>query len=358
MQVGIIGLPNVGKTTIFNSLTTAKAAVANYPFCTIEPNQGLVSVADNNLLPLSKIYNSAKVTPAAIKILDVAGLVEGASRGEGLGNKFLASIREVDVVAHVIRCFYDENVAHSNADIDPENDIDIINTELMLADIETLSKKKDKFASLSKSGDAIAKESLEFIEMCIAFLNAGDVNRCAEQLEKREDLLKQLNLLSIKPVIYIANINENKESQILFERLQKKAAGQKIVKVYGKIENELCDFPEEEKSIYRKELGIENDGLRDFIAQCYIMLGLITFYTINENETRAWPVKKGINILDAAGKIHTDMQKGFIKAEVISCADLIASGSYHAAREAGKLKIEGAQYIVKDMDVIQIRFNL
>ncbi len=381
MQVGIIGLPNVGKSTIFNVLTKAHAVVANYPFCTIEPNVGLVNVPDNNIAKLAKIYNSKKVTFASIKFVDVAGLVSGASKGEGLGNKFLSHIREVDVIAHVIRCFKDENVSHIAKDINPLRDIQIINTELILADLEILAKRKEKYLSLAKAGDKQAKENLEIIDFLIEKLNNIDLefvddlninindigsnskNKLAEKINQKSPLLfNELNLFYFKPIIFVANLSGQKEDEELYNNLLKeinfKTNSVNIVKIYGKLENELLELPEEERQLYRTELGIKEDSVSEFIKKSYDLLSLITFYTINENEARAWPLLKNTKILEAAGKIHTDMQKGFIKAEVINCKKLLEIGSIHKAREEGILRIEGRDYIVQDNDVIQIKFSL
>lgn len=381
MQVGIIGLPNVGKSTIFNVLTKAHAVVANYPFCTIEPNVGLVNVPDNNIAKLAKIYNSKKVTFASIKFVDVAGLVSGASKGEGLGNKFLSHIREVDVIAHVIRCFKDENVSHIAKDINPLRDIQIINTELILADLEILAKRKEKYLSLAKAGDKQAKENLEIIDFLIEKLNNIDLefvddlninindigsnskNKLAEKINQKSPLLfNELNLFYFKPIIFVANLSGQKEDEELYNNLLKeinfKTNSVNIVKIYGKLENELLELPEEERQLYRTELGIKEDSVSEFIKKCHDLLSLITFYTINENEARAWPLLKNTKILEAAGKIHTDMQKGFIKAEVINCKKLLEIGSIHKAREEGILRIEGRDYIVQDNDVIQIKFSL
>ncbi len=358
MQVGIIGLPNAGKTTIFNAITRAHAAVANFPFCTIEPNQGIVNVPDSNLKSLSKIYDSQKLTYASIKILDVAGLVEGAGRGEGLGNRFLASIREVDVIAHVIRCFPDENVAHPCGKIDPANDIDIINTELIIADMQTLSKSLEKYASIAKSGDAAAKENMILISKVKDLLNNSSTEKALLALSTSPQLFADLNLLSFKPVMFIANVSEQKASEILFSKIACKVQERPVIKIYGKIENELCEFPEEEQILYRKELGIGTGSIAEFINKCYSMLDLITFYTINKNEARAWSLKRNSCILEAAGKIHSDMQRGFIKAEVINFGDLLSAGSVARAREEGIIKLEGREYTVADGDVLQIKFNI
>lgn len=360
MQVGIIGLPNVGKSTIFNTLTKASAEVANYPFCTIEPNIGLINVPDDNLARLSKIYGSGKITNASIKVLDVAGLVKGASNGEGLGNKFLSHIREVDVIAHIVRCFYDENVSHIAKDINPIGDIEIINTELLLADIEILERKKEKLISISKSGKSDARANLEVVNYLIDKFNKGSINISDFNgiFEKNIELFFDLNLLSFKPALYVANMNEDTKSIGLYNDLIKKIGTGETIKIYGKVENELLELPENERDYYRKELGIEEDGLKIFIKKCYSMLNLITFYTMNENETRAWPLIKSSTAIEAAGKVHSDMQKGFIKAEVINCSELLKLNSIHKAREEGRIRIEGRDYIVANEDVIQIKFSV
>ncbi|MBM3705015.1 MAG: redox-regulated ATPase YchF [Actinobacteria bacterium] len=362
MQAGIIGLPNAGKSTIFNALTTAHAAVANYPFCTIEPNTGFVSVPDENLVPLSKIYGSEKITNASIRVVDVAGLVEGASRGEGLGNKFLGHIREVDVIVHVVRCFHDENVSHSADVIDPVNDVGIVNTELILADLEVLHKKREKYHSAARTGDLHARNVVEVLDFLTGELNEGRIpflpgaEITSGPGKKDPQLFKELNLLSLKPVLYISNLGEASDDLLLYEKLKENIKEGEVLKIYGKIENELAELNEEERDAYRKEMGLPPAGLNDFILRCYRLLNLITFYTINENEARAWSIEKDSRVIEAAGKIHTDMQKGFIKTEVINCAEILATGSIHRAREEGKLRIEGRDYRVKDRDVIQIKF--
>lgn len=357
MQVGIIGLPNVGKSTIYNTLTKANAVVANYPFCTIEPNIGLVNVPDDNPGRLSKIYNSAKTTNASIKILDVAGLVKGASKGEGLGNKFLSHIREVDVIAHVVRCFRDENVSHVSPEIKPDNDIEIIKTELMLADLETLARKKEKLAALAKSQDTQAKNDLELINNLIGVFSSGDLSGMDNERDRYPEFFSDLNLMSLKPVLYVANMDDDLQSVDLYNKTVSSAGKDETIKIYGRLEAELLEIDENEREIYRKELGLQENGLHLFIKKCYSMLDLLTFYTLNENEARAWPLKNGSRIIEAAGKIHTDMQKGFIKADVIGCEELLSIGSMHRAREEGKIRIEGREYMVKDKDVILIKFS-
>lgn len=358
MQVGIIGLPNVGKSTIYNTLTKANAAVANYPFCTIEPNVGLINVPDDNLEKLSKIYNSAKTTDASIKILDVAGLVKGASKGEGLGNKFLSHIREVDVIAHVVRCFHDDNVSHISSEIKPDDDIEIINTELMLADLETLVRKREKLAALAKSQDVQAKNDLELINHFIDEFSKGDLSGLHGIQNKNPGFFSDLNLLSLKPVLYVANMGDDGRSIDLYNKIIAGAGQNEIIKIFGKLEAELLEIGDNEREIYRKELGLEENGLHIFIKKCYSMLNLLTFYTLNENETRAWPLKNSSKIIEAAGKIHTDMQRGFIKADVIGCKELLSIGSMHKAKEEGKVRIEGKEYMVKNEDVILIKFSL
>ncbi|MBE3089084.1 MAG: redox-regulated ATPase YchF [Actinobacteria bacterium] len=358
MQVGIIGLPNVGKSTIYNTLTKANAAVANYPFCTIEPNVGLINVPDDNLEKLSKIYNSAKTTDASIKVLDVAGLVKGASKGEGLGNKFLSHIREVDVIAHVVRCFKDDNVSHISSEIKPADDMEIINTELMLADFETLVRKREKLAALAKSQDVQAKNDLELINHLIDEFSKGDLSGLIGIQNKNLEFFSDLNLLSLKPVLYVANMGDDGRSIDLYNKIIAGAGQNEVIKIFGKLEAELLEIGDNEREIYRNELGLEENGLHIFIKKCYSMLNLLTFYTLNENEARAWPLKTGSKIIEAAGKIHTDMQRGFIKADVIGCKELLSIGSMHKAKEEGRVRIEGKEYMVKNEDVILIKFSL
>ena len=358
MQVGIIGLPNVGKSTIYNTLTKANATVANYPFCTIEPNVGLINVPDDNLEKLSKLYNSAKITYASIKILDVAGLVKGASKGEGLGNKFLSHIREVDVIAHVVRCFRDDNVSHISSEIKPDNDIEIINTELMLADLETLVRKREKLAALAKSQDVQAKNDLELINHLIDEFNKSDLSGLNSIQSRNPEFFLDLNLLSLKPVLYVANMGDDGPNIDLYNKIIAGAGQNEVIKIFGKLEAELLEIGDDEREIYRKELGLEENGLHIFIQKCYSMLNLLTFYTLNENEARAWPLKTGSKIIEAAGRIHTDIQRGFIKADVIGCKELLSIGSMHKAKEEGKGRVEGREYMVKNEDVVLIKFSL
>ncbi|MGM0366428.1 MAG: redox-regulated ATPase YchF [Actinomycetota bacterium] len=355
MQVGIIGLPNVGKSTIFNVITKANAEVANYPFCTIEPNTGVLNVPDPYLQDLAKVYNSDKVTPAAIKVLDVAGLVKGASKGEGLGNQFLSHIRAADILAHIIRCFADENVAGPAPD--PAGDVDIINTELLLSDIETLTRRAEKLKSTARTGDREAAGQLDFINFLLEEFNQEKVPEPGKLSADRAACLSHLDLLSFKPMLYVANMDESSRSKSLYQKLSQKVGKENTVKVYAKLETELMELEPRERQQYAQELGIEG-GLDCFIQSCYSMLNLITFYTINENEARAWALDKGRKAIDAAAKIHSDMEKGFIKAEVIGAEELLECGSFSKARESGRLRIEGRDYTVSDRDVIQIRFAI
>ncbi len=372
MKVGIIGLPNVGKSTIFNVLTKANATVAPYPFCTIEPNIGFVNVYDENVLKLSKIYDSKKITYASIKIVDVAGLVRGASKGEGLGNKFLSFIKDVDVLAHVIRGFTDDNISHITLELNALRDIEIINTELILSDIETLLKRKEKYLNLAKANDKEAIQNLELINLLIDKLNKIDPLENIKSLkndsvffkdilelkQKNPKLFEELNLLYIKPFIFLLNLSGSKKDESISEELGKIIGSNNLIKIYAKLELELLEIPENERIEFRKELNISNDGLLEFIKKSYNLLNLITFYTINENEARAWPLLKGSKVIEAAGKIHSDMQKGFIKAEVINCDKLLKISSIHQAREDGLIRIEGKDYVVQDKDVILIKFAL
>jgi len=354
MQVGIIGLPNVGKSTIFNVITKANAQVANYPFCTIEPNTGVLNVPDRYLGRLARIYNSAKITPAGIKVLDVAGLVKGASKGEGLGNQFLSHIRTADILAHTVRCFADENVASSQPP-DPAEDVDIINTELLLSDMEILTRRAEKLKSMARTGDKEAASQLDFTNFLLDELDQERIPEPKNLSANMAGYLNQLELLSYKPVLYVANMDESSQSRVLYEQLAQKVGSAGTVKVYAKLETELMELEPQERHQYAKELGIEG-GLDCFIESCYKLLNLITFYTLNKNEARAWPLQKGQKVIAAAAKIHSDMEKGFIKAEVINAGELLKCGSFSQARESGKLRIEGRDYTVSDRDVIQVRF--
>lgn len=355
MQVGIIGLPNVGKSTIFNALTHSEAQVADYPFCTIEPNLGVIEVPDENLQELRKIHGSKKISPATIKVLDVAGLVKGASDGEGLGNKFLSNIRTVDALVMILRCFDDVEASENRLDV--LDDIGILKTELMLSDLEVAERKREKLKTAAKSGDTKMRSELETIEAIIDRLDSGRSLGIEVFDEKSKSLIREMDLLSFKPIIYVANVGEGDYSVKAFKILKERFGKEKVIKINAELELEILELPESERQDYRKELGIDTFSTDVFIKACYGLLDLITFYTINENETRAWSLEKGTDVCRASGKIHTDMQEGFIKAEVINYNDLSEAGSMQKAKETGKVRIEGRDYIVKDKDIIQIRFS-
>lgn len=365
MKLGIVGLPNVGKSTLFNSLTKAGAESANYPFCTIDPNVGVVSVPDERLNKLAQLYNSAKIVPAIIEFVDIAGLVKGASKGEGLGNQFLANIREVDAIVHVVRCFNDENIVHVDGSIDPLRDIETINMELIFADIDVLEKRLAKQKKAAMNNKEAAKE-VAFIEKMIKFLEDGNLAKNYELSgEDEENYMKEFNLLTAKPVIYAANVSEDdladdgaNNKNVAEVRTYAASTGSEVFVICAQIEQEMSELDDDEKKLFLEDLGLKESGLDKLIAASYKLLGLISYLTAGEQETRAWTITKGTKAPGAAGKIHSDFERGFIKAEVVNYQELLDCGSINAAKEKGLLRIEGKDYVVKDGDVILFRFNV
>ena len=364
MKLGIVGLPNVGKSTLFNSLTKAGADAANYPFCTIDPNVGVVPVPDERLDKLAALYNSAKVTPAVIEFVDIAGLVKGASKGEGLGNQFLGNIREVDAIVHVVRCFEDNNIVHVEGSIDPLRDIETINMELIFSDMEVLEKRLSKQKKLAMSNKEVAKE-VEFIKKMIEHLESGALAKNYELDDETSEYMKEYNLLTAKPVIYATNVSDDHLSDdgtnnpyVQKVREYAKETDSEVYVVCAQIEAEMSDLDDEEKQLFLDDLGLKESGLDKMIAASYKLLGLISYLTAGETETRAWTITKGTKAPQAAGKIHTDFERGFIKAEVVNWKELLDSGSLHAAKEKGLVRMEGKEYVVQDGDVILFRFNV
>jgi GTP-binding protein YchF len=359
-KCGIVGLPNVGKSTLFNALTKAEIQAENYPFCTIDPNVGVVAVPDPRLAELAAIVNPQKVLAATMEFVDIAGLVAGASKGEGLGNKFLANIRETDAIAHVVRCFEDDNVVHVEGKIDPSSDIEVINTELALADLETVERAIQRVSKVAKSGDKVARSRLVVLERLRSHLDEGHMARAMLLDEDARAALYELHLLTIKPTMYIANVAEDGFSdnpQLDVVRELAEQEGAVVVPVCAAIEAELVELEEEDQCAFLQELGLEEPGLNRVIRAGYRLLGLHTYFTAGVKEVRAWTVPIGATAPQAAGVIHTDFEKGFIRAEVTSFADFVACNGEHGAREAGKLRLEGKEYVVQDGDVMHYRFN-
>lgn len=365
MKLGIVGLPNVGKSTLFNSLTKAGAESANYPFCTIDPNVGVVAVPDERLGLLAALYDSAKITPAVIEFVDIAGLVKGASKGEGLGNQFLANIREVDAIVHVVRCFEDSNVVHVDGSIAPLRDIETINLELIFSDIEILERRISKTVRGARNDKTLAKE-LELLEHIKAWLEEGKMAAGFEtEDEDEQEWMAGYNLLTAKPVIFAANVAEDdladdgaSNGYVQEVRNFAKEYGNEVFVICAQIEQEIAELDDEEKVMFLEDLGLKESGLEKLIRASYSLLGLISYLTAGETETRAWTIKKGTKAPQAAGKIHSDFERGFIRAEVVNYQDLLDCGSYSAAKEKGLVGLEGKEYVVKDGDVILFRFNV
>lgn len=362
LEVGIVGLPNVGKSTLFNAITKAGAEAANYPFCTIEPNVGVVAVPDPRLDVLTKLYSSKKTTPASVRFVDIAGLVKGASKGEGLGNKFLEHIRQVDAIAHVVRCFEDENITHVADTIDPLRDIDTIQTELCLADLEVVDKRLAKVAKLLKSGSKEARLEAEILERIKAALDEAKPARSLNLNDEELAAIRDANLLTLKPTLYIANVAEEElTSENTYVKKVRELATQEeaqVVVICAKVESEIAELDADEAKEFLADLGLDSSGLDRLIHAAFDLLGLMTFLTAGADECRAWTITKGTPAVKAAGKIHSDIERGFIRAEIVNYDDLIRLGSINAARDKGLVRLEGKDYIMQDGDVTYFRFNV
>lgn len=364
LATGIVGLPNVGKSTLFNAITQAGAESANYPFCTIDPNVGVVDVPDQRLEKLAEIIHPQRIVPTSFQFVDIAGLVKGASKGEGLGNKFLSHIREVDAIIHVVRCFEDDNITHVSGKVDPASDMETINLELIFADLETVEKRVDRITKQKKSGDKQAALEHDILLQVQAALEEGRPARSVNLSQDERHLIKSLNLLTMKNVLYVANVSEaevaNAENNPYVQTVKKiaDAEGAGVVTISAQVEAEIAELEGEERKLFLQELGLEQSGLDRLISAAYRLLGLITYFTAGEKEVRAWTIKEGTKAPQAAGVIHTDFERGFIRAEVTAYEDFINSGSPAAVREKGLMRLEGKEYVVHDGDIMNFRFNV
>ena len=361
MKLGVVGLPNVGKSTLFNAITKAGAQAANYPFCTIEPNVGVVAVPDERLTKLAELFNSKKITPTTLEFVDIAGLVKGASKGEGLGNKFLSHIREVDAIVHTVRCFDDENITHVDGSVNPLRDIETINLELIFSDMEMIERRLQK-ARVAVKGDKKYQEEIDFLEKLYKFLEEGKPARNYSATDEEKEILKTLFLLTSKPVIYAANVSEDdvatENDYVKQVKEYAKAEGSEVIVLSAKLEEDLADMSDDEKAIFFAELGIDKSGLDKLVTACYKLLNLISYLTAGEKETRAWTIVKGTKAPQAAGKIHSDFERGFIRAEVVDYQTLLDCKGYAGAKEKGKIRSEGKDYVMQDNDVVTFRFNV